>query len=343
MTDNRSVGDIVLPTVISPTFRAMLEWTDEKDLFAAWLAGSMLKRRSQETYLGRVGMFLQWLRSHAVEFPDALSTESGRDAAVGAFRRYLEVERNRPASTVNTSLAALDHYFEWLGLGEALVPAMRRERQFPVLSARQRSRVLDEAAQRGAGRRASHRDHALLVTVLFTGLHLSEIAELDVDAIEFSPDPGRIRVPRLDGSEDRFVPLVPSVRRVLLQYRAERRERLGTSERRAFFLSTSNRSLSLRRIREIIDEVGAAAGVDDLSPGMLRRTYLHSLIENDTPLEEIVYLMGWSRPDLEAVRACQASIAGEAPKRQSRRPGRRSVCASGPEQLQIEFEPLHQH
>lgn len=275
---------------------------EEKVLFAAWLAGSRYARKTQKTYVERVGVFLDWLRSFAEQFPRALYTPEGRDEAVAAFRSYLE-----PAfapSTVNVTLAAVDCYFDWRGLGPAAAPAVRRVREAgPTLTRVQRSRALDVAAQR------SPRDRALFVLALQTGLREAELAGLEMEAIGWRANERFVRAPGPRGG-DRVIPVDRGTLDVLLQWRSQRRGMLGEDERRAVFLSKSLKRLSTRRIDEIIRSIGEEAGVADLSPGVLRNTFKQDLVLDGRTDSDIAYLMGVTRAELTQAQRARIRAVG---------------------------------
>ena len=101
------------------------------------------------------------------------------------YKRHLKaVERWKPAS-VNLALAALDSFYTQLGLGR---PVVRRE-DLPAKAAR----ALTEEQQRRLLRiveRASARDRAIVVMLLYTGLRLAELVALDLDDVRRCGPPG---------------------------------------------------------------------------------------------------------------------------------------------------------
>ncbi len=86
--------------------------------------------------------------------------------------------RAKPAS-VNLTLAAVDHFYRFTGLG----PANTRREQLPrrppgALDADQTRRLL-RAAERTATDPGGIRDRAIACVLLFTGLRIAELVALD--------------------------------------------------------------------------------------------------------------------------------------------------------------------
>lgn len=240
----------------------------------------------------------------------------------------------RNTSTVNVTLAALNSYFTWHGWEETTVDSVTRLRRvLPPLAAVERSRCLDEAALRRP------RDYALFVMGLATGLRESELAALEVDDVVLQAHSGSVRAPGPDDVE-RVVPLTESARRVQLTWFADWQRLLGSRQRRGFFLRDGlDRPLSARRVDEIVRSIGQAAGVRNLSPGVLRNTFEQDLRDQGLDEQEIACLMGRAQPDPARARALRGSStaplsAATGTGRQRR--ARRLPAVAG-EQLRMEF------
>jgi integrase len=143
--------------------------------YLSWLEGRPLAARSRQAYAHQVRRYLLWLGDRSPVDGDPLADGDARDWAVRDYKRHLKaVERWKPAS-VNLALAALDSLYTQLGLGR---PVVRRE-DLPASA----PRALSEEQQRRLLRmceRASARDRAIVVVLLYTGLRLAELVALDV-------------------------------------------------------------------------------------------------------------------------------------------------------------------
>ena len=170
---------------------------------------------------------------------DPLSDRLARDHAARDFRRWLKVERRAAASTVNLALASLDALYRPRGLGN---PNVRREK--PVRA----PRALEHDDQRRLLRacdRASARDRALVVLMLFTALRLWEAVALDLDDVRVTARKAR-RGAVWEGRPAARGALNPLVRQVLDEWLTERATIAGLGQP-AVFLARGRAAVAARR------------------------------------------------------------------------------------------------
>jgi site-specific recombinase XerD len=261
--------------------------------YLAWLEGRPLAARSREAYGHQVRRYLAWLGEHSPVDGDPLVDEAARDWAARDYKRHLKaVERWKPAS-VNLALAALDSFYTHLGLGR---PVVRRE-DLPA----QAPRALSEEQQRRLLRiaeRASARDRAIVVMLLYTGLRLAELVALDVDDARTSARKGVVIVRSGKGDAYREVPLNALVRQVLDEWLTERKQ-LSAQGERALFVGRGGRRLAKRSVDDVVRGLGKDAGVK-LSAHLLRHTFLTVLVRKGSDLVLVAELAGHRR--LETTR-----------------------------------------
>jgi integrase/recombinase XerC len=261
--------------------------------YLAWLDGRPLATRSREAYGHQVRRFLAWLADRSPVDGDPLADEAARDWAVRDYKRHLNrVERWKPTS-VNLALASLDSFYTYLGLGR---PVVRRE-ELPAkapraLSVEQQRRLLRIAE------RASARDRAIVVMLLYTGLRLAELVALDVGDVRVSPRKGLVIVRSGKGDAYREVPLNALVRQVLEEWLTERRQHVADRER-ALFVGRGARRLAKRSVDDVVRGLGGEAGVK-LSPHTLRHTFLTAMVRQGSDLVLVAELAGHRR--LETTR-----------------------------------------
>ena len=209
------------------------------------------------------------------------------------YKRHLKtVERWKPAS-VNLALAALDSFYTHLGLGRPVVRREERPARAPrALSEEQQRRLLRMAE------RASARDRAIVVVLLYTGLRLAELVALDVDDVKVSARKGIVVVRSGKGDAYREVPLNALVRQVLEEWLAERKTKAGEGER-ALFVGRGGRRLSKRSVDDVVRGLGEDAGVK-LSAHALRHTFLTRMVRQGSDLVLVAELAGHRR--LETTR-----------------------------------------
>jgi site-specific recombinase XerD len=261
--------------------------------YIGWLEGRPLAARSRQAYGHQVRRYLAWLAARSPVDADPLVYEAARDWAVRDYKRHLKaVERWKPAS-VNLALAALDSFYTQLGLGR---PVVRRE----DLSAKA-PRALSEEQQRRLLRmaeRASARDRAIVVMLLYTGLRLAELVALDLDDVRVSARKGLVLVRSGKGDAYREVPLNALVRQVIEEWLGERQRRAASGER-AFFVGRGGRRLAKRSVDDVVRRLGQDAGVK-LSAHILRHTFLTRMVRQGSDLVLVAELAGHRR--LETTR-----------------------------------------
>jgi integrase/recombinase XerC len=261
--------------------------------YVAWLEARPLAARSRQAYGHQVRRYLVWLGDRSPVDGDPLADEAARDWAVRDYKRHLKaVERWKPAS-VNLALAALDSFYTELGLGR---PVVRRE-ELPARA----PRALTEEQQRRLLRmaeRASARDRAIVVTLLYTGLRLAELVALDLDDVRVSARKGLVVVRSGKGDAYREVPLNALVRQVLEEWLGER-QRLAAETERALFLGRGGRRLAKRSVDDVVRGLGEDAGVK-LSAHVLRHTFLTRMVRQGSDLVLVAELAGHRR--LETTR-----------------------------------------
>jgi integrase len=115
-------------------------------------------------------------------------------------------------------------------------------------------RALDVGEQRRLLReaeRASSRDRALVVLLLYTALRLAEVVALDVDNVRISARKGVVIVRSGKGDAFREVPLNALVRQVLEEWLTDRVSRAREGER-ALIVGRGGRRLSKRAVDDAV-------------------------------------------------------------------------------------------
>jgi site-specific recombinase XerD len=255
--------------------------------YLGWLEGRPLAARSREAYAHQVRRYLAWLGDRSPVDGDPLGEADARDWAVRDYKRHLKaVERWKPAS-VNLALAALDSFYTQLGLGRPVVRREELSRSAPRAVTEEEQRRLLRMAER-----ASARDRAIVVVLLYTGLRLAELVALDLDDVRISARKGQVIVRSGKGDAYREVPLNALVRQVLEEWLAERTSRLaGVDGERALFVGRSGRRLSKRSVDDVVRGLGKDAGMT-LSTHVLRHTFLTRMVRQGSDLVLVAELAG---------------------------------------------------
>jgi integrase/recombinase XerC len=106
--------------------------------------------------------------------------------------------------------------------------------------------------------RASARDRAIMVVLLYTGLRLAELVALDVEDVKMSARKGLVVVRSEKGDAYREVPLNALVRQVLEEWLTERQQRAAEGER-ALLVGRGGRRLSKRSVDDVVRGLGEEA------------------------------------------------------------------------------------
>lgn len=135
------------------------------------------------------------------------------------------------------------------------------------------------------------RDRAMLELFYASGLRLSELGKLRLEA--YDADQGFARITG-KGGKTRMVRVGAAARRAIDDYLANERPALVTKKTGSqVFLSVRGTALSPDRIRQIVKERAAAAGIDqNVYPHLLRHSFATHLLEGGADLRVIQELLG---------------------------------------------------
>ena len=219
-----------------------------------------------------------------------VGTATGRD--VRAWLASLHA-RGLDAVSVGRKLAAVRSLYRFLARRGVVRRNPAREVRAPrparklvtFLPADEAAAVVDARGLAGAAR---DRDVAVLEMLYATGLRVSELAGLDLDALD--RDARTVRVLG-KGSKERMVPYGAPAARALDAYLGRRATRSGP-----VFVNHRGGRLGVRSIHTIVRRAVRAAGVTRrVSPHTLRHTFATHLLDHGADLRMIQELLGHSR------------------------------------------------
>jgi len=263
--------------------------------YESWLLRQPLAKNTQDAYRFQVRQYGEYLATRPSQGDDPLRDRFARDYAVRDFKRYLKTERKVKPTSVNLALAAIDHFYQFLGLDRVRV---QRE-DLPQKSPRALKPEEQKAFLRAVERSSSLRDQAVARLLFYTGLRLSECAALNVDDILVSARKGMVIVRSGKGEIYREAPLNAEVRKSLKDWLKERPERFPHLSEPALFLSLKGRRLSTRAIDLVLRQFGADVNLD-VSAHILRHTCLTNLVRRGNDLVLVAEVAGHKR--LETTR-----------------------------------------
>lgn len=264
---------------------------DERDRYAGFQADLERRGRAQKTidsYRSDHSGFVEWYATRGAPF----ELPGLRAADVEAFRDRLVADGMRP-STVNRKLVFLKRYASWgKARGEvaaAELAAIRGIKAVPQAPRKPRGLSDIELRRflREVERRAGPRDMAIVYTLLETGMRVSELVALEVDALNVGGRRAMVLVEdeRAYGGRSRRLALGPDARKALKVYIAERGAMPGP------LFQGERGPLTANAIQRIMRKYCAFAKVK-ASPGTLRHTFAQHFLADDGDLVELADLLG---------------------------------------------------
>ena len=263
--------------------------------YERWLESQPLAVSTRRAYRGHARRFVEFLTSWPGEGGDPLTDSHARDYAVRDFKSHLKTVRRAKPASVNLALAAIDHFYRFLGAGR---PDVRRE-ELAQAAPRALSPEQLQRFMRAVQRCKSPRDRAIAVLLVNTGLRIGECAALDVDDIAVSARKGHVVVREGKGDAYREVALNAETRDALDVWTAARRKQLAGSAERALFVSRKGARLSTRALDLVIRALAREADLA-LSAHTLRHTCLTRLVRDGADVVLVAEIAGHRR--LETTR-----------------------------------------
>ena len=277
-----------------------------KDAFAGHLVETGCSERTVRAYSQDLRSFEKWFFQVNRQ---ALAPELITGVDLRAYRTYsLETEQVSP-STWNRRRAALRSLCSW-GQDAGMLPydpfqgvEAAEEVQLPPrwLTRSEYARVMRavELLVNGAKTlmqiRQAVRDQAMLSLMVYAGLREGELVALDFSDVEISERKGRVTVRLGKGGKRRQVPLSSEARRALARWID-----LGVVQEGAFFVSKSGERLTTRSVERAIKRIGVLAGVETLSPHVLRHTCAKRMLDAGVPLTVVSRILGHARLETTA-------------------------------------------
>jgi len=241
---------------------------------------------------------LRSYRNDLTDFQRFLSDRGSGDLAaadqraVRAWLAALHARGLQPAS-IGRKLAAARSCFRFLVRRGRLETNPARELRGPRQPRRLVSFLpIDEAIQLVSGRAVggSHRerDVAILELLYASGLRVSELTGLDLEALDRSERTVRVLG---KGRKERIVPYGGQAARAVEAWLARRGEADGP-----LFTNAQGRRLTVRSIHTIVGRAARAAGIARrVSPHTLRHTFATHLLDGGADLRAIQELLGHRR------------------------------------------------
>src|SRR3954463_2604860 len=231
---------------------------------------------------------------------EAFTPEAVTPTDVREYRGHLlNVEHRQPA-TVNRRLAALRRFFQW-AKATGLVKELPTENVKGVASSPRAPHWLEkrdvDRLIRAVERHGNTRDLAIVLTLRHTGIRVSELSSLMLGDVETSERKGSLTVRSGKGSKFRVLPLNVDARQALIAYLKVR----PTVSVDHLFIGQRGQGISSRAVELLVTKYARLAGLDDVTPHILRHSFGKHALDAGADLVSVSALLGHQRLETTAI------------------------------------------
>jgi site-specific recombinase XerD len=272
----------------------MLDMTLEQgqQVFLNALSGNNFSGESVRAYSADISQFVEYLQSVRVDWNNPKKLE--RLDIVGFMNRLAGMKRS--GTTRARKLASIRHFLKFLkengviagNPAETVIRARKEEKDPTVLFKNEYKALLFEA-------QGNSRDYAILLTFLKSGIRESELADLQIDDVDFVHDTLRVREGK--GKKERTVPLMPELKRALRRYLADRDRQANIVDEETLFLARNGTSLNPSSIRKLVKKYYTKAGVRKSGVHTLRHTFSAHNVNNGMPIADLQKVLGHKKKE----------------------------------------------
>jgi integrase/recombinase XerD len=165
----------------------------------------------------------------------------------------------------------------------------RKEEKAPLVLFKNEYKALLFEAQ------GNSRDYAILLTFLKSGIRESELADLQIEDVDFAHNELTVREGK--GKKERTIPLMPELRRALGRYIAERERQANIIDEETLFLARNGTSLNPSSIRKLVKKYYTKAGVRKSGVHTLRHTFSAHNVNNGMPIADLQKVLGHKKKE----------------------------------------------
>lgn len=261
------------------------------------LAERRLQPATAAAYRRDVVGLAAYLAKHLNLSPDRIELAHCTPEVVTAYLAHLAARGRRPA-TLARAASSLRVFFRFWTEGESAAPDPTRHlasprlgRPLPRVAAQDEVEALLAAVPERDGSPEELRDRAILEVLYGSGLRVSELVNLRLDAIDL--EEGLLRVTG-KGRKERLVPLSDPARSALARYLKGGRPQLLRARRSPYvFVSGRGRPLTRQRAWQLVKGYARRAGLLRLpSPHTLRHSFATHLLEGGADLRSVQEMLG---------------------------------------------------
>jgi integrase/recombinase XerD len=241
----------------------------------------------------RLESFMAWLRrEHRIDHAHDLSESH----VTGWLQRRLN--DGLQASSLRQHVVALKLWCRWLHQEAMLasdpaaaIDSPKHHPKLPETMGEDTVAVLLNAIPEGSAEPLDVRDRAMLELMYASGLRVSEVTSVRLEELQL---PQRLIRVTGKGNKTRLVPFGQAAAAALDRYLTRARPALVRARTRSFvFLSVRGGALTTERVRQIIRQRAAAAGIEQrVWPHLMRHSFATHLLGNGADLRVIQEMLG---------------------------------------------------
>ena len=257
-------------------------------LFLVTCEVNNLSPRSIEDYAQKIGAFVTFCRTQEIYKLSQVNPSAIRLFLLGTQQRC------KPVS-VHGYYGTVCRFFNWL-VEEGTIKESPMARMHPPKVPKQLIKPftqdhIDRLLTLCDHNRSSFlgcRDKAIVLTFLDTGLRLSELANIQLQDIDFDRETIKVMG---KGAKERLVRLGEHAQKALLRYILQRNDNLD-----CLWLTEERKPLQARGIQQMIERLGKRAGITNVrcSPHTFRHTFAPWMLKLGADLKTIQSLLGHS-------------------------------------------------
>ena len=281
--------------------------------FEAYLNQPDYSISTRTGYLSDVRLFCQWFEEIKKK---GILLQNITPNDIREYIQYSLMVKQYTVSTIKRKLASISVFLEWSQengfVEKSLVseiqnikPTSEQAQYLDEKEQQSLQRIIEKAIQSSDAHHSKHhlatrRDAYLVAFLLNTGLLPSELCQAKMQDVEFFEQKGKITI-KGKGRKQRDVPLNQIARDALQAWTGIRAEDCPEND----FLwptmeTAANGALSNQAIHKIVQKIGKKAGLENLTPYVLRHTFTKNLIAHRVELEQVAALLGYE--SLESLR-----------------------------------------
>ncbi|WP_458414458.1 tyrosine-type recombinase/integrase [Schinkia sp. CFF1] len=246
------------------------------ELFEEWLLHQEKSPNTINTYKSAIQKFSDWLK----ETDRNLQELTHRD--IQDYMNELE-EEGKSAATIDKVYATIRVFAQFLDHPGIVDNIKRKEKEKNIYQTIPEFLQEDEKSKllKDVEKDKDVRNTAIVYMLLYTGIRLSELCNLDRKDIEISGQVGTVTVNNPLIEKKRTVPIPKDALRILKGYL----ETLPENYQGPLFISKQNNRLTTRSIQYMLEKY-------NISPHKLRHTFCKDLIEKGLDIAVVAQLAG---------------------------------------------------